>query len=121
MLEVEGPERDAGRGEGSGFCGRRLSVTGFGEAGRGSPPGKKMNWAPGQGAKSEQRDVPFGLDMREGRTKPSIRLASSVGSILMRQRLPASSRSLHRCQILGQKSISQMASVGCLSLGKTNF
>ena len=100
MLEVEGPERDVGRGEGSGFCGRRLSVTGVGEAGRGSPPGKKMNWAPGQGAKSEQRDVPLGLDTRGGQRKPSIRLAFSVGSLLMRQCLPASSRSLHRCQIL---------------------
>ena len=52
MLEAESPKRDVGRGEGSGFCGRRLSVTGVEEAGKGRPPGKKMNWAPGQGVKS---------------------------------------------------------------------
>lgn len=36
----------------------------------GQPPGKKMNWAPVRGAKSEQREVPLGPETRGGKRNP---------------------------------------------------
>ena len=75
MLEVEGPERDVGRGEGSGFCGRRLSVTGVGEAGRGSPPRQEDELGTRAGGKVRAEGRALGAGHERG-TKKTLHQAS---------------------------------------------